>query len=404
MKIRQIQAYLQHTGLLALVLFAYSGTLKWLPWPFDATVLFSIILILVVSIYSINLRRRPDKNSITIICLVLSFLFWYSLTSIYTLSESFYLQKIQGLILDALALVCAFILIRTNKSARVYYIVLFAIASIASIAILYMESLGRLDTLIKLGSNAELLGFPDYLILGKLIGIGAIVILGYGYLWCKLVSLIMIVTIFLLGARGPAIFVLISSIIFFLPNKGKLRLNGWSLAIIIISLCICFTIFIGIDKIWSNFESDRLIRFSAIFTDPQSIRGEVFQDAFSIITSYPLLGVGIGGYGLAGYGVDENVYPHNLFLEVLAESGLLGFVIFMLGVIIFFLRGFRWINSTERTIAIVLLVFLFLNYMKTGSFIGARDLYMHFGVVLGLSCFPRKKAKYLGLDFDQRWY
>jgi O-antigen ligase len=392
LKTQQIQTYLQHTGLIALVLFAYSGALKWLPWPFDATALFSAILILVVGIYFINLRRRPDKNSLIIIYLLLSFLFWYSLTSVYTLSQSFYLQKLQGLILDALALVCAFILIRTNNSARIYYAILFVIASIASVAILYLQSLGQLDYLIMLGLNQELNGFPDYLILGKFIGIGAIVILGYGYFWCITVGLIMVTTIFLLGARGPAIFVLISCIILFLVNKSKLRLNGRILVILFITFGLGFATYLEVAQILANFESDRLIRFSAIFTDPQSIRGEVFQDAFSMIASYPLLGVGIGGYGQAGYGVDENVYPHNLFLEVIAESGILGFLIFMLGVTMFFLRGFKWVNSTERAIAIAVLVFLFLNYMKTGSFIGARDLYMHFGVVIALSRFPRIKS------------
>ena len=44
----------------------------------------------------------------------------------------------------------------------------------------------------------------------------------------------------------------------------------------------------------------------------------------------PIIGYGTGNYGFFYTGVDAKVYPHNLFVEILYENGILGLLILFL--------------------------------------------------------------------------
>jgi O-antigen ligase len=67
----------------------------------------------------------------------------------------------------------------------------------------------------------------------------------------------------------------------------------------------------------------------------------IWKTASSVITDNFLLGVGFNNYKSVSlsYGTVENIdvlYCYNIFLQVLAETGIIGFVLFLALLIIFF--------------------------------------------------------------------
>jgi O-antigen ligase len=51
--------------------------------------------------------------------------------------------------------------------------------------------------------------------------------------------------------------------------------------------------------------------------------------AIKSIYENPLLGIGFGSFGLYYANTDERNYPHNMFLEILCETGLIGFLLLL---------------------------------------------------------------------------
>ncbi len=62
-----------------------------------------------------------------------------------------------------------------------------------------------------------------------------------------------------------------------------------------------------------------------MFADGMTLR----CSRWAVWSDHPWLGIGLGGFPLtAGLGDHPGWYPHNMFLEVLAEQGLVGFIMF----------------------------------------------------------------------------
>jgi O-antigen ligase len=134
-------------------------------------------------------------------------------------------------------------------------------------------------------------------------------------------------------------------------------------------------------------------RFTAILGDETAYEGAFrvgeFAIALDVIAQAPLLGVGLGGYGMAGYQMEENIYPHNLFLEAFAEAGVVGLILFAAGVAAVLAGGWRGRRDPRTTGCLILVLFLLLNYLKSGGFVGARDLYLFMGVLAARVNFAR---------------
>ena len=78
----------------------------------------------------------------------------------------------------------------------------------------------------------------------------------------------------------------------------------------------------------------------------------LFSFAFDIFKQYPVFGAGLGTYGKMSYDGKRDIHAHNMFLEVMAEMGMVGFLAFM-GIIFLFLKSFiknlnLWRKSADR--------------------------------------------------------
>ncbi len=154
--------------------------------------------------------------------------------------------------------------------------------------------------------------------------------------------------------------------------------------------------------------------FSTVFWEPVStrLRGEdrleiksteqrlsYFWQARQLIENYPLLGVGIGNYTLAVHNeINSNLQSwdyqpvHNIYLLILAELGVIGFVFVTLLFCYLVILFFKLIKEKNFSHPLLFFTTLFL------SIIGLFDHYLwtlYFGIILfwlclGLICKPTK--------------
>jgi O-antigen ligase len=98
------------------------------------------------------------------------------------------------------------------------------------------------------------------------------------------------------------------------------------------------------------------------------------QFALGMFADHPLIGVGTGGFQIlfqSVYGPDAAAWPHNAFLQVGSEHGLLGLVVFA-GVILFALTR-RLPGLAQYTTLRVLTLFYVLNAMVSGDIFTDRE-------------------------------
>jgi O-antigen ligase len=153
-------------------------------------------------------------------------------------------------------------------------------------------------------------------------------------------------------------------------NKKLLLLVG----LIIIPLIIYVISVIGYESLF-----DRLLR--SLEDDSVNHRVLSYVESFQIFRDFPLTGSGPGAYGVFGF-LD---YPHNFFLENMAQYGILG--ILMNGYFIFLLFIIFWIsNKAKSRNFIYSLLFIFIVYFFVETMVSF-TLWMHKGLYVTLGLF-----------------
>jgi O-antigen ligase len=147
-------------------------------------------------------------------------------------------------------------------------------------------------------------------------------------------------------------------------------------------------------------------------TEDMALRGRASASlaAFEMIRSHPLFGVGLNNYNnlfpqyskLSGLAIDTETEAHNLYLEVAAETGLVGFTVFL---VIIVSSGNTILRARKRFLAAGQedMVGLttgfgvgFLAYMFAATFIhGAypRYFYLLIGIALALELVSRQAIR-----------
>lgn len=122
-----------------------------------------------------------------------------------------------------------------------------------------------------------------------------------------------------------------------------------------------------------------------------------YSAALREIPQRPILGIGVGGWSVYYYGLDARRYPHNLFLEVSVEEGLIG---------ILALCTFLWsiwnanrelweITGVEFAVLSGLLIFALTSTMFSGDLDDDRLLWLWSGMVLAMVHLARARLAQL---------
>lgn len=247
----------------------------------------------------------------------------------------------------------------------------------------------------------------NYLALGRVTGIVSLITLFYFLLISKeqgkkaIWAILFLLNIFGLlhaGGRAPtiafvtillliAIFALLSVSI--KSSKNKIRiLKAASLTTLAVLLIIL---------IFPQPFHTLIRRIEVIFTEPEggksiSLRLGYYNSAIEAISQHPLFGLGIGGFSVFHSGIDQRLYPHNIFLEIGSELGILGpiLLVFLIGFCIFYSLSLKDKYRTEKqyllvTMILSIFVFMFINTLSSGDINDNRLFFVWLGTAYALS-------------------
>jgi O-antigen ligase len=137
---------------------------------------------------------------------------------------------------------------------------------------------------------------------------------------------VLIFLMFYTGSRGPVFSLLITLLLYFAFLSRRPLWQG---------ILLAFIGGVGLYAIFSAVPFGAQSRF-LYFADPTAAayvdtgaRLQFWQRAVGIFRLSPVIGVGTGGYSYHAWGLDIRSYPHNLFLEIACELGILGIASFL---------------------------------------------------------------------------
>tara|TARA_R110002072_G_scaffold258339_1_gene417010 strand:- start:9493 stop:10674 length:1182 start_codon:yes stop_codon:yes gene_type:complete len=171
--------------------------------------------------------------------------------------------------------------------------------------------------------------------------------------------------IFLLGStRGALLAVLLGAIAFIYFSNAKRKIFFVFLFAALTPLIIYAIEFTGssiIERTISSYE-----------TGDTSGREKLWSEAFQEFLNYPILG---GRIEVSG------IYPHNIFLEVMMATGLLGLILFLYFFFKSFLNGYKLAKHNHIfLIAIMIFVIGISQHMVTGALWGAITFFTSLGL------------------------
>ncbi|NJY64066.1 O-antigen ligase family protein [Salinimicrobium sp. CDJ15-81-2] len=216
-----------------------------------------------------------------------------------------------------------------------------------------------------------------YLSIALQLGILLIILNYYRY------NIFLQITVFLLilasSARGALIFVIVvlSMMNIHKPVYIGKRNRFFRPLLLLFFSSITFFGMTFSDK-FLNFFSTTAERFSSLSYLDESVMERFNMYKFALhqpfdSTNVLLFGNGFGSFGFLYHGIDYKAYPHNVFLEIFFELGLVGLFIFLLFSINVFSKSLR-----NKNVFNFILIFVFLEALKSSSI---SDLWVLFGII-----------------------
>ncbi|MFN3554382.1 MAG: O-antigen ligase family protein [Bacteroidales bacterium] len=376
-----------------------SGTVKaflnTFLFEFDWTALAMIIACVDMG-YCIATRRISiTAQSSQYLAVILLIYAWILFSNLYSASDTFKFEKSGLFIANIIFFLYPLFVKEVNFKTiiTVYTIVLLPFA----LFFIYMRAImWELDSpVVALFMNMRM----QYLTVGFQLGFMFILLLYEP----KKVWRILVVFLLLLAssARGPLLFtVLILLVIGFNKllslkhNSTRFNLKYLPRFAALLSVPVIIT-----TLFWERFTflfHVAIYRFSSLGSGQDASALEriemmkfAFFTPFETLSSW-LAGYGIGSFGNKFAGFDGRMYPHNLFLEVFFELGIIGIVLFCVLIIMAF-RNF----SLRSGPIFPLFLFAFLNAMKSNTITDLWILFSLMGLLSkqnALSMIPRWKG------------
>tara|TARA_B110000238_G_scaffold201126_1_gene255016 strand:- start:3454 stop:4644 length:1191 start_codon:yes stop_codon:yes gene_type:complete len=366
---------------ISIVLFTlliYSGLLKWLSfWPVDTTILFASLSLIFLLF---NRLKFPVGYSKYIMTFFL-FSIWIFLSMTYSSSNQYLYVKGTNYILIIYSFLYLFLIIKDKNHIVFFLNCQLLVGLIISFIILYLYFQGGgdlYDTYHIFMEYGNPLGIPDPLALGVPVGSSIIIALYKNRLIYKFFIFFMFLALILLSGRGPFL-----GLFFILLLFLYFRLN-FSRRFLFRTILFSSLIFFNFNTIsqWSGL--DRLTSRFAISLNTTDDNHSVIIRLNQIVTSKnifvksPLIGVGLGAYSKETSGIDQRGYPHNIFLEILTEQGLIGLILFLILLYPIFFKMLPFLaRHTDPIYFSIAGVFVFeiFNASKSSSIIEDRFLF-----------------------------
>ena len=250
---------------------------------------------------------------------------------------------------------------------------------IISLILLYFSS-GYVDRLTIPGVHpipfSQLIGFAVLVIISSLIIDKNLLPINIGSLVSRgLLLVFLLMVLFASNTKGILLSIIISFII-------MLYLKGFKISkklLMLMFLVIMPLTFYVVSKIGYESLFERLFR--SLGDNSINHRLLSYGESFEIFMRFPLTGSGPGAYDIFGY----LPYPHNFFLENIAQYGILGVIINIYFLFVLYII-FEISNRTKHKNFIFSLLFILIVYFFTETMVSF-TLWMHKGLYLSLGLF-----------------
>ncbi len=212
------------------------------------------------------------------------------------------------------------------------------------------------------------------------------------------------------GARASLVQVLTGTVMISLFYKGLHRKSR----IVLVCLVLILGVTVGIPIITAQGPS----RITSFLQDPSRVfleneRFYLWAQALAGVPEKPVFGHGVGAFASNVMGQDKSAFPHNFFIEVLYEGGLLSFIFFVLFWFFVVFYMFSWRRSIPengvlgdlyvRDLWIVIFFSAALGSVFHWDISGQRLLWLLAGIMLGTTRACWQEAMFQW-QYDEEYY
>jgi O-antigen ligase len=332
--------------ILFLISVNYKDDPRFSWFPVDSTIIFLVVGVAIgmVIIY----REGIYLPGLAMVSLLIVFIVWALLTSLWTPSELYAHEKLLKLATLNLWTLIATAMIIANRPERVRRFL---------VLVLVLGTAASLDGIVQYATTGPLarsaaFRLANYLGQGRFFGMAALVAFG-AWLYADpfsrrgvalMAAFVTCVSALLVGGgRGPTLGVIAGML---LPLALGLRFVDRRLLVskaLVASIVLFVAMAAAVLQVaaTSSEELPTLQRFHTLLTEEeggQSDRLNFWRRSWHLWLEQPVLGSGVGSWPIRYFGLDVPRYPHNLILEVLVEFGLIGLLL-LAGIVIVAVRG-----------------------------------------------------------------
>lgn len=219
-----------------------------------------------------------------------------------------------------------------------------------------------------------------------------------------LLKVFFVAALLITGARGPLLFMVLSYFIIFIYSSNERRklYSVKSLSLFVISVFVLIFLILQ-NEMFLELIDRSIGRISTLFDDKVGssvgVRLQHIEESIQHISDKPLLGYGFGSYGIEVFGQDIRSYPHNAFIEVWFEIGILGLISFTL--LNLYHLTLLFIRLDLKKFFVVF--YLFINSLKSDSFADLKIL-LGFYAIYMLYSYSNRLSEFSGKAFNQAKY
>ncbi|MBC7344231.1 MAG: O-antigen ligase family protein [Clostridia bacterium] len=199
------------------------------------------------------------------------------------------------------------------------------------------------------------------------------------------------------GARGPVLALIFSILLFFaLSVRGfpRLRIERFSLRLGVAAFFICIVLAAMGQELFPTLAFRSEIALTEGGTSVMT-RLSLYRAAIELWANSPIWGNGTGQFGIAVAGEDIRLYPHNIVLELGAEVGLIGVLVFATMILVAFakplitLRAQKGLAKIATRYLLVACCFALMNALLSGDVNDNRILFTWIALLATASRFQK---------------
>ncbi len=380
--------------------------------PSDSPLVLNItVIFMMITIWSFLIKYLPKVKTISInkehLVIFLIFISIVIISVLYTNSPKYGMEKLlKVLLFNGFLFIGGIVIFQTlSKSA------LFINSLQYSILLLSVINTTLIIKNIVAGEFVEMFVARFTLTGGNPIGMARTMGLGIIYwliaieysksfsykIWCVFAILPISLSLIATNTRGPVLmllFIILIYIVFFWGRKIKEKFIIFGV-VISITIILLFLIPSNFLNRYAYFFEQNVFNTTTSVSQASSsaMRLIYYNRVFEYFKDYPfslIFGTGIGNFSNLFDCYHKVSYPHNIFLEVLFEQGLIGFVFFLIGILMLVIeiKDVIRIDIKEYRhlfLSFVLSFFYFLlNAQLSGDLFDNRYLWLFWGGTIGL--------------------